>query len=339
MKANSYDSPGRDGGNTEDIGGELSVIQPLQTPFASMVRKTSCSSTNPEVGADEIRKPRTIGNKEGKGSDGTGNKAAGRRRYGGRVQKLTDQWAVTDVQMAVARQGGNAFVSDEISYAKARTIAAMKTDMEAICLGEQEGQGGSDDDMRTRGFFKWVQNGAQAIDPVPEQFRTPAASIITLGSDKLSESTTDTGYKSFNAALKSMKQAYGYKVNVDAFAGDDIIEMVDNFTRSAGTGSDTRYRVNENGRDHEISLYVTVFDTSFARVNMIPDQFVRINEATGLGDPKSAALAVMEYWELPFLEQLVSEENPDTSGGRSGWLREMFANVCRNPKGQGAIKS
>lgn len=347
MKANSWDSPGKEGGNREDIGGELSIIQPMETPFTSMVKKTTCSSTNPEVGADEIRKPRTGGAKEGKGSDGTGNKASGRRRFGGRVWKCTDQWAVTDVQAAIARRGGNAFVDDEISIAQVRTMAAMKTDMEATNLGLQEGAGGSDDDMRTRGFFKWVQNGAQAIDPVPPQFRTPAASIITLDlsdGEVLSESKTlasagagTPAYKSFNALLKSMKQAYGHKVNAVAFAGDDIIEMVDNFTRSDGAGNNTRYTVQEGENTHEISLYVTVFDTSFARVEMVPDQFVAYDEVTQLGNPKAAAIAVMEYWENQYLEEMVSEENPDRSGGRSGWARCMYANICRNPKGQGAI--
>lgn len=344
MKANSWDSPGKEGGNTEDIGGELSIIQPMETPFTSMVKKTTCSSTNPEVGADEIRKPRTGGAKEGKGSDGTGNKASGRRRFGGRVWKCTDQWAVTDVQAAIARRGGNAFVDDEIDIAISRTMAAIKTDMEATNLGLQEGAGGSDDDMRTRGYFKWVQNGAQAIDPVPPQFRTPAASIITLGisnGEKLAENATNAPgagtYWSFNALLKSMKQAYGHKVNATAFAGDDIIEMVDNFTRADGAGNNTRYTVQEGGNTHEISLYVTVFDTSFARVEMVPDQFVAYDEVTGLGNPKAAAIAVMEYWENQFLEELVSEENPDRSGGRSGWVRGMYANICRNPKGQGAI--
>lgn len=339
MKANSYDSPGDEGGNLEEIGGELSIIQPMQTPFTSLVKKTKCMSTNPEVGADEIRKPRTIGAKEGKGSDGVGNKAAARKRFGARVWKVFDQWGVTDVQQAVARAGGNAFVDNEVDYAVSRTMAALKTDIEAANLGKQEGAGGSDDEMRTRGFFKWVQSAAQAVDPVPAQFRTPAASIITLGSDKLSESVTDTGWKSFNGLLKSIKQAYGYKVDATCFAGDDLIEMVDRFTRSTGTGTDTRYNVNENGRDHEISLYVTVFDTSFCRVEMVPDQFVALDEATGLGDPKAAAIAVMEYWENQWLEELVKGEDPDTSKGRSGWVRGMVANVCRNPKGQGAILS
>lgn len=340
MKANSYDSPGREGGNLEDIGGDLSIIQPMQTPYTSLVRKTKCSSTNPEVGADEIRKPRTIGAKEGKGSDGAGNKASGRKRFGARVWKVFDQWAVSDVQQAVARAGGNAFVDNEVDYAVSRTMAALKTDLEAANLGTQEGAGGSDDEMRTRGFFKWVQSTAQAVDPVPAAFRTPASSIITLGNDQLSESVNAVGsFKSFNGILKSMKQAYGYKVNATCFAGDDIIEMVDRFTRSAGTGTDTRYSVNENGRDHEISLYVTVFDSSFARVEMVPDQFVALNEATGLGDPKAAAIAVMEYWENQWLEEFVKGEDPDESKGKSGWVRGLVANVCRNPKGQAAILS
>jgi hypothetical protein len=70
---------------------------------------------------------------------------------------------------------------------------------------------------------------------------------------------------------------------------------------------------------------------------MIPDQFVNISETTWIGAPKSAALVVPEYWELMFLEELMTHDLEDEGSGPNGWVRGKFASMCKNPKGQGAI--
>lgn len=312
------------------------MIAPTETPFFSMTRKTSSSAVLSETVADTLRKPRLIGGREGQGASQIGSQSSKRQRFGVYQHKLFDNWAVSDVQQAVAQKGGNAVTNDEKLYAKQKAIRAIKTDGEAICLSDQEMQGGSDDEMKTRGGFKWVQTAAQSVNPVPDDFRPPATSIITLGSDILTETNSAAGYKSLNGVLKSMKQVYGKKIDVEGFFGDDLCEMVDNFSRlNAGT-TESRYNVMENGNGRTITLSVQIFDTTFARLHVIPDQFVRC-DANGNGKGKAGLLVVPEEWEIQWLEELVSQEMPDTGGGPSGWIRGFFALGCRNPKGQGAI--
>ncbi len=337
MKSDSYNNPGRAGGNLESVGPHLSIIEPEDTPYFSMIRKTGASSTFSEVVADVLRKPRITGTREGKGRTGNGNKSAKRQRFGVYQHRVFDEYGVTDVQQSVSKKGGNAVTKDERASAYAKGLREWKRDAESICLSDQECAGGNDDDMQTRGFFKWVQSAAQSVAPVPDDFRPPAASIITLGgSDVLTETNGTSGYKSFNAALKSIKAVYGKKVNIDAFCGDDIVEMIDNFTRTS-SGGDGRYNVNEMAESHQITLSVSIFDTSFARVKVIPDQFVRYNNTTEMGRPRSAALCVREYMEIQFLEELMHKEVEDDGSGPSGWFRAKFAHLCSNPKGQGAI--
>ncbi|HAB17828.1 MAG TPA: hypothetical protein DCE44_15410 [Verrucomicrobiales bacterium] len=330
MKANQYSA-----GNKESFGSELSILEPEDTPFTSMVRKGKAHATYHQVVADTLRPARNTGTRAGKGRTGGANKAKNREVFGCRQHRVFEEWAVDDVQESITKAGGNYVTADEADLAFSKAMRELKRDMEAINLGDQEGQGGGDDDMKTRGFFTWVQSSAQASDPVPSNFRTPAASIITLGGGTLSETTTSGSYYSFNALAKSMKGVYGKKVNAEIFAGDDIVEMFDKFTRTSATGAE-RYRVNQGEETHEISLYVTVFESSFIRANIIPDQFVKIN-SSGIGTAAAAAIVVPEFWEMAFLEELTSKDVEDDGGGVSGWIRGKYALCCSNPKGQGAI--
>ena len=335
MQANSYDNPGATGGNLESVMEELSIISPESTPFRSSIRKTSAEATFTEAGADVLRAPRITGTREGKTAQGGNNKAQKRARFGNYVQRVFDEWGVTDTQQAVTRKGGNAFTDDEYGYGKAKCLREVATDIESIALSNQEMVGGTDDEMVTRGFFHWVQVAAQATQPVPANFRPATAQILTgVGTTVPLFSETD-----FNGVLKAVKQAFGAKQVLDCYAGDDVIETVDLMTRIIeDVDNNTVVRtVGEGGDGHTITLYVTVFDSSFARVNMINDQFVRFNTTTNTGESTSAALVKPDLWELQWLEDLVSKDEGDHGGGESGWIRGHFACMCRNPKGNGAI--
>lgn len=105
MKANSYDNPGRAGGNLESVGNRLSMLAPTETPFFSMIPKTGANAVLSETVADTLRKPRLIGGREGVGASGQGSQASKRQRFGTYQHKLFDNWAVSDVQQAVAKRG------------------------------------------------------------------------------------------------------------------------------------------------------------------------------------------------------------------------------------------
>lgn len=335
MQANSYDNPGNTGGNLESVMSQLSILEPEGTPFVSSIRKTSADATFTEAVADTLRAPRITGTREGKTAQGGNNKAKNRARFGNYCHRVFDEWGVTDVQQAVTRRGGNAVVDDEYGSAKAKTLRELKRDLESIALSNQEMQGGSDDEMQTRGFFKWVQTAAQATQPVPSNFR-PASAQILSGIGTTVPLFTET---EFNAVLKAVKQVYGEKKSFDCYAGDDVIETVDLFSRIVeDVDNHTVVRsVDEPGGPHTISFYVTVYESSFARVNMINDQFVRFSTTTSAGETNAAALCNPDLWELQWLEELTSKDEGDHGGGDAGWIRGLVASMCTNPKGNGAI--
>lgn len=334
MNANSYDSPAETGGNREDLRNVLTILEPEDTPFTSSVKKgPSPKATFVEVLADTLRTPRKSGTKEGADASKGGNKALKRARFGTYVHRVFDTFGVTDVQQIVSQRGGTAAVDDEYGSAKAKCVREVKRDIEAICLGDQEHQGGSDTDMKTRGFFNWVKATAQTSNPVPADFRPAAAQVKTGVGTTVPLFTEDA----LNAVCKALKKVYGGKRTFQMIAGDDVVETVDKFTRVNENTTNTRYRVTEMSTNHEITLMVQVFESSFARLEIIPGDFIKLVDSTGLGDPTAAAIVNQALWELQFLDALHSADLDDEGGGPSGYVKAMMALTCLNPKGNGAI--
>lgn len=333
MNANTFDSPGTKGGNREDLRNVLTILEPEDAPFTSMCRKgPGPAATFVEVLADTLRKPRNSGTREGKDAGKGGNKAVNRKRFGTYVHRVMDEYGVTDVQEAISRAGGVAAVSDEYGNSKAKCVREVKRDIESILCGSQEHQGGTEDEMRTRGAFTWLSTSAQTQNPVDANFLTLAASCIT-GVGTTAPLFTEAA---FNAHLKSLKTVYGGKREYDVIAGNTVIETVDNFTRVQPNSVNTRYQVHEMADEHEITLMVQIFESSFGRCNMIPTEFNNIS-AAGIGDPSASLTLNRELWEMDFLENIHAMDLPEEGGGPNGYVRAMLALLCLNPKGNGKI--
>lgn len=328
--ANSYAVPGTSGGNREDLRNILTILEPEATPATSMMRKgPSPKSTFVEVLADTLDQPRQDGEAEGVDIANFSNKATARQRFGSYIHKRSRPYAVTDIQQLISENQGVAAVADEYGYAKAKCMREYKRDIEAIVLGNQEmQQGDGDTGWKTRGLFKWVQNSAQSVNPVPSEFRTPASSIYSGTIGNFTEA-------SLNGILQSMFEVYGERKSYDCVAGTELIETVDNFTRVQPSSQNQRYNVYEFAQKRQITIGVKIFDSSFGIANMIPDQFV--NLTGGTGDNKAGLLLNKELMEMLFLEALHSVDLEDKGGGPRGYCRSSFALCVKNPRGFGKI--
>jgi hypothetical protein len=333
MQANSYSSPADTGGNREDIRNVLTILEPEDTPFTSMCKKGPApKSTFVEVLADTLRKARTTGTREGADANRGGNKAAKRQRFGTYIHRAMDEFAVSDVQQIISTNGGTAAVSDEYGNAKAKCVREVKRDIEAINCGSQEHQGGDDTEMRTRGAMTWLSSSAQSSNPVPSDFRTLSTAILSAVGTTVPLFTE----KQLNTMLKALKGVYGGKRTYQLIAGDSVVETVDNFSRIQESTTNSRYQVTEMSDKHEITLSVQVFDSSFGRVEVIPSQFVNV-DSNGDGSLESALLLNMALWEMDLFDPLHSMDLPKLGGGESGYVKQMHALLCLNPKGNGKI--
>src|SRR2546429_1517606 len=213
--ANSYSSPGTTGGNREYLRNVLTVLEPEGTPVTSMIKKgEDMKGTYAEVLADTFRPARTTGRPEGQDSGMGTNNAEKRQRFGNFPHIVREDFGVTDMQEAVEQAG----IDNEYDYQKAKALSQLKRDMEAVICGAQEMvSGNNEDDWRTRGLWKWVQSTAQATNPVPADFLTPSASIVTgLTASSSISSLTEA---QLNAVLQSIFQIYGKAMTLNLVGG------------------------------------------------------------------------------------------------------------------------
>jgi hypothetical protein len=333
MNATAY-NPGVTGGRREDLRNVLTVLEPQETPFVSRVRKGPApKSTLVETLGDTLRKPKRVGTKEGTDAERGANKAKDRARFGVYIHRSLESYGVSDVQQIISQNGGQAAVDDEFGKAKSKTLLEMKRDMEAICLGDQEDSGGtSEADMTTRGAFKWIQSTAQSSNPVPELFRTPSGAIVSGKSFAGTRFTEDD----LNGVLKALRAVYGGKRTYMGLGGGNAIDTVDHFTR-VETSNNTRYKVQEMADEHEITMMVNVFESSFGRVEFMTDDFIKTSATTGEADAEAFLILNPDLWHIDMFDDLHAVDEDETAGGHNGWAKMMFANMCDSPKGHGKI--
>lgn len=327
MNANSYQSPGTTGGNREWLDGTLTILEPEDTPFTSMVTKDNdAKATLHEVVSDRLRAPRITGTREGESGMKGSNKALKRQRFGAYLHRFFDTFGVTDVQQAISEAGGNAVTDNEFADAKTKCLREMKRDIEATCLANQDTQGGSDDEMQLRGAFKWLS--ATQTPQIPTDFLVPSAQRPT-GVATLTEANVNT-------VLKSLK-GQGGKRTYAFIAGSDYVEDIDFFTRTGDGGTTaTRYKVEENGKSREISIMVKVFETSFGRLEIHASDFVNV-DSTGTGDGDSGLILHMPLWKMSFLERLHAVDDEEDAGGMSGYCKAIGGLFCKMPRGNATI--
>lgn len=333
MNAGAY-NPGTTGGRREDLRNVLTILEPEATPFTSMVRKGPApKSTFIETLGDTLRAAKRKGTKEGTDARRGGNKAKNRARFGTYIYRGFEEFGVTDVQQLISEKGGQAAVDDEYGFSKAKTLRELKRDFEAVNLGSQDHAGGTEEsDMMTRGAFSWISSAAQSNNAVPASFRTPAAAIKSGVGTSVPLFTEDD----LVAILKALKKVYGAKRTYQLIGGNNVVDTIDHFTR-ADVGSNGRYRVWEDAEEHEISLMVNVFDSSFGRIETMSDDFTNVDLTTGAVDDNQAGIFNMELWHMDMFDALHAMDLPDFGGGPTGYAKCMYALLCDSPKGNGRI--
>lgn len=333
MNATAY-SPGVTGGRREDLRNVLTVLEPQETPYTSRCRKGPApKSTLVETLGDTLRAPKRAGTKEGTDAIKGGNKASGRSRFGVYIHRLLESYGVSDVQQIISENGGQAAVDNEFAKAKSKTLLEMKRDIESICLGDQDTSGGtSETDMVTRGLFSWISASAQSSNAVPAAFRSLSGAIVSGKSFAGTRFTEDD----LNGVLKTLKSVYGGKRTYFCLGGNNAIDTVDHFTR-VDVGSNARYRVEEMADEHEISMMVNVFESSFGRCEFMASDFIKTDATTGAADAEAFLVMNMELMHIDMFDDLHSQDQDDNGGGPSGFAKVMFANVCDSPRGLGKI--
>jgi Family of unknown function (DUF5309) len=304
--------------NREDLSSELQLLAPEHTPMLSLCGKGKQKSMYTEWNIDRLKTPVTTGIPEGLDATSFKDKFASRARQGAFAQIFREEWLVSNLQNAA-----EASVATNAIAAQAKAIREVKRNIEAtICsANEMSQETGNGVNYMTRGFIKWVQATAQAVYPVPADYRTPAGSIITT-------QPTET---SLNDALSSVYSKTGQLDTLSLIAGISLRKAVANFQRTDNNSGEGVYNVTQEAGAKKMVLSVQSFDSDFGIINMIN------------GNPDCVASATTGYLVNPkFMKfstyiPLNNMDLPNQGGGERGIIECVGAFQCLHPQAHGLI--
>lgn len=277
---------------------------------------------------DAYDAPNTAGVIDGKDVDTYDNKAENRQKLAGRVQKIRRSWKVSDMAEEVSDPAG---IKSEVANAIAKSLVELKRDMEAVIGSDNDSQADNASvPYLTRGLGKWLQNGAQTDQPVPEAFRTPAASIDTTAMGSLNESH-------LQAVLQSVYLQTGENKRYALICGVDFKRALTDMTKTQAGVSSTvaaiRTYNQPDAKEGMIYSAVDLFVGDFGELEIMPS--VWLAHGTANAPSRRAYLLDTSRLTLRPLRNPGSRRLADNGGGPRGYVDAIFGLQCDNPLGHG----
>ncbi|MDI6837327.1 MAG: DUF5309 domain-containing protein [Rhizobiaceae bacterium] len=143
-------------GNRETLADRIYMITPEETPFLSMIGKTSVDGVHPEWQTDTLATPDTTNNQP-EGNDWSFQSITPTARVGNYCQISDKRIIISNTQEVVSKAGRKSEMAREI----AKKGQELKTDMEVILLSNQASTAGSGDGATNRklgGFRAWLSS-------------------------------------------------------------------------------------------------------------------------------------------------------------------------------------
>jgi hypothetical protein len=313
-------------GKREDLADIIAVADAKNTPLKSMIRKGKpVGNTFVEWQADAYDATSTTGALDGADVSAYEDAAANRARFGVYVQELRRTPKVNQMAEEISNVAGinnpdpqGVRGSTEFARAKAKKIIEIGRDIEAVLLSDNETrQESGSDSYLTRGLGKWIQNGAQAVQPVPAAFRTPTASVY---SSTMAAFTED----SLRALLQSRWTQTGSTDELYLICGPGVKNAVSDFGRyqpdKASNGHVRRFNNEGAGK---ITSSVDVYEGDYGTVEVHLDNFT---PTTGTG-----YILDMKMLELRTKGEPSYRDLPDLGGGPRGLIKAIIALCVLNP--------
>lgn len=246
--------------NREDLSNELSLLAPEETPILSLCSKGKATATFSEWTVDSLAAPVTTGISEGSDVTSFSDKFADRARLGNYVQLMRRDYLVSNLQQAVTSVG-----PANVAQAEAKSMREIKRDIEATIASSNEMtvENGAGTPYGMRGLGKWIQDTAQATNPVPAAYRTPELSII-----EANNTYTTATESNFNGVIGSIFSKNGEMNSLTLVANTALRTVISGFSRTSSATSNT-YHVNQDATSKAITLSVNLYDSDFGMVKII----------------------------------------------------------------------
>jgi hypothetical protein len=186
-----------------------------------------------------------------------------------------------------------------------------------------------------RGMLKWLENGEQAVLPVPASVRPASATNYTGAFASFTEA-------SFKAIVDAAYQAKKSPVDWVGVLGSDLKAIFDDFTNVFNTETNTLaprtiYKVQGNDKYSNMVDFVK-FSTGSARLML--SEFVNRTTSTGAVGTysrKSGLFIDPKQWDLCFMKNPANTNLAPDGSGKKGFIDAVAIVRCLNPLGQGSV--
>ena len=319
-------SQGSSVSNREDLTDVLTILAPEETPVLSSASKQKANSTFVEWTVDTLADVSTDGISEGSDITSFTDKFSKRARLGNYIQKFRKDYLVSDLQEAVDSVG-----PAKVAQAEAKAIRELKRNVEATLISDNEmsSEDGAGTPYKLRGLGKWLQNGAQAVNPVPADFRTSTDSIHA--SSAFTESV-------LNNLITSIYRETGTTESLTLVADTALRRKISDFARfgadvADGSAAGVR-RVSYNGNEAQITLSVEMYQSDHGMVsivNMNPDC------APDTSNKDTGYLINPEYFGISELIPMGSTRLPNLGAGERGYVDCALTSLVYHPQAHGKI--
>jgi len=329
--SNTYEaSPSANVSNREDLSDILTILAPEETPVLSSLAKTRATAVQYEWTVDKLAAVSTAGISEGVDVSSYDDEFTDRVRLGNYTQKFRRAYQVSDLQEAVDSVGPAKF-----AQAESKALRELKRDIEATLLSDNEQDvedGSGSNPYKLRGLGKWIQNGAQATNPVPAAYRTPADSVYDIST---SGAFTETA---MNNIITSIYRVSGAMDGLTLVADTALRRIISDFARldPDGDGAGTSIRnVNYNGESASIKLSVELYQSDHgivSIVNMNPDC------SPDTTNKNRGYFLNPEYASIAELIPVGSTVLPNMGGGDRGYVDCALTLAVHHPGAHGKVE-
>jgi len=322
-------------GKRESLADLISVVEAQATPFSSMVpKRKKPNQVQHQWQAKSYPKTGHAGVLDGQ--DATNFTHNAREMLYGISQKVWYLPAVSDfAEESVVAGAPKGEMAEQIADA----LVNVKRQIEMRCLSndDQARDNGTTQANETRGMFQWIGNDEQSYLPVPANFRTPSASIISGALDTV----TETAFK--QAARANYKQRKGTS-ELYGFVGIDLKNEITNWSIYTDDVSNKtqsrRFSQDANSKALLACIDKLVLDTgeidlhlaSFAWTD--PDTGDDTNYTHRSGIFVEMNMLGLAWTRMPRVVKLEYQ-----GGGYKAIVDAIFMMMCDNPLGQMAVKS
>ena len=314
-------------GKREDLADYISLVDAKDTPIVSMVPKGSKpGNTLLQWQADNMPSPVSTGSVDGVDVSSYENLNSGRALINNYIQVFQRAIRVSPLAVDVSIVAG---LRDELAGMIAKGIKLLKRDMELTVSSDNDMQADNGTvPYLTRGLGSWIQNGAQALNPVPSAFRTPSASINTTATGSFAE--TDA-----QGVLTSIYGQTGQFKTYDTVVGTSLKRAFSNLLYTTTASGTNQYQsIRTLSRDASSDVYsasVDVFSGDFGSLRLHPSTF--------LPNAFRGYVLDMDLLELRYTNMPEVTELPDAGGGPARLIKAVAGLVVKNPLGLGKFSA